>query len=64
MSILNQGYYGEPIQAATSDTYYSQYFRGYFKAPTTGNYKFYLSGAESAQIWMSTVPKNTSRANM
>jgi len=34
LPILESGFYGEPdIANINTDTYYSTYFRGYFRAP-------------------------------
>jgi uncharacterized protein (DUF1800 family) len=32
---------------------YGERVRGYFTAPTTGNYYFWIAGSESAQLWIS-----------
>ncbi len=32
---------------------YGERIRGYFTAPTTGNYYFWIAGSDSAQLWLS-----------
>lgn len=33
------------------------HLRGYFKAPRTGNYKFWLSADDTAVVYLNTTPK-------
>jgi hypothetical protein len=33
--------------------------RGFFKAPRTGNYKFWLSADDTAVVYLNTTPKST-----
>lgn len=41
----------------------SKYF-GYFKAPKTGNYKFYGAGDDSIAFYLSNVPNNSDPSNL
>jgi hypothetical protein len=41
---------------------YGQKITGYFKAPATGGFRFYLSADDSAILKFSTTPNNPSTA--
>lgn len=34
------------------DGYYGQVYKGFFKAPNSGRYRFYMSCDDSCQIWL------------
>lgn len=42
---------------------YGQRFSGYFRAPETGEYKFYLSADQSAELWLGKTENNSSPEN-
>lgn len=44
------------------DGYYGQIFKGFFKAPNTGRYRFYMSCDDGCQLWLSTTNKDISSA--
>ena len=55
--------YLEPEGHENSGTHYRDIYKGLFKAPTTGDYRFYISGDDSSQILVdSTTPFSSSVA--
>ena len=44
--------------------YYGEVMKGYFRAPATGNHRFYISGDDLAEIWFSATPNSTDTANL
>ncbi len=41
------------LQGANDGINYGERVRGYFTAPVTGNYYFWIAGSDSAQLWIS-----------
>jgi len=53
--------YFEPEGHENSGTHYRDIWKGLFKAPTSGNYKFYITGDDYSEFLIdSTTPFSTS----
>ena len=39
-------------------------WKGYFRAPYTGNYKFYVSSDDNSEVWLSNTSNSTSDSNL
>ena len=39
-------------------------WKGYFRAPYTGNYKFYASSDDNSEVWLSNTSNSTSVSNL
>jgi len=50
--IVFDGIYSEPDVQNTFGSNYGEYFRGFIKAPKTGNYKFYVASDDCAQVYL------------
>jgi len=48
-------------RASSSEANYGLRFRGYITAPTTGNYTFWVSGDDAAELWLSTSTDETKK---
>lgn len=44
--------------------YYGQAIRGFFRAPRTGNYRFYIASDDSSQLWISNTPESLDRTKL
>lgn len=47
-----------------AETYKVEIWDGYFKPTVSGAYRFFLSAAENAELYLSTVPDTNSTANL
>jgi hypothetical protein len=61
--VADSGFYGAPTSTTTlfdsttgqqPGTYYATRARGYLLAPTTGNYRFWISGRNGVELYLST----------
>lgn len=39
-------------------------WNGFFKAPYTGNYKFYIASDDNSELWLSNIPNSQDPANL
>lgn len=56
--VLEEGFRAEPDTLNVYGENYGQYFRGYIRAPRTGNYKFYLASDDCSELWLSKTTKS------
>jgi hypothetical protein len=64
LPILQDGVRGEPASTNTFGVSYGQFYRGYFKAPKTGEYKFYLTADDCSSVWINKTPNSPDTATM
>jgi len=56
MTIISDGIRPEPFTGNGEGLYYGEYYRGYFKATVTGNYRFYLNSDDCSAMWINLTP--------
>jgi hypothetical protein len=61
---LKDGIRGEPIVTNTFGNLYGEYYRGYFKAVASGDYKFYLASDDCSSLWLNSVAGTSNQTTM
>ncbi|KAM3144741.1 hypothetical protein pb186bvf_003050 [Paramecium bursaria] len=62
--IVEDGFTTEPESLDIYGSYYGQYYRGFFKAPQSGKFRFYVASDDCAQVWIQLTPNSTNQATM
>lgn len=61
--LTEEGFLGD-VQLSQVADYNAYFIYGYFKPPRTGDYKFFLSGDDTAEFYLSPNNKDTTRSTM
>lgn len=62
--LLESGYVTEIEKVDTDDQVSGYWFKGYFRPPKSGNYRFSLSTDDSGGIWMNSAANDRTTSNL